>query len=961
MAAYSSTQSGNFNNPATWGGSGWPNLDGDTFTVNAGHTITYNLTTPLHGGLGSGVVNAGGTFIMDTNTVIRFNAASTWHFNCNGNYIARPGSKTLLKGTTTSNRVFDIRPLSFQPTTVTGVSGQNTVTVASNVSQIIVGNKVAATGIAADARVTAINGNILTLSANNTGTVSGTLTVGNYVEIIGSEPMPITTVSSAITTAEHQQGFIDVDNASQFSIGDWIAVYKRGYSDARLDRNDEGFLIHDISSNRIFIREFVGPSTTIQAVNGNIITVGNSKLFRTWQKLIFGTGVNRNIHSITSIDYVTNTITLSDSVTGSVVNEVIYTTGPLQKKNVGDKVRKIATTVLTQAASNANQITLTDISGFQIGDEVLIDALWHPTATSYTDEFPEKRNITNIVGNTITLNQSLGYIAFAGAFVTKLNKDIKYIGDYETTLTLSSPQTFAVGDVITQAVSNAKGIVKTATTNSTTVLIQDIFGQFQTGSSSGQWVSRNGTPLGSGNVSISTISVSTSQGHSGFSLGRAGAHTSNQLPVLYFRNVEVAHFSDADTTSSRFFIRGSWSTHENINGGAEFEGITFMKPNQTDNFNYQDNSIFFNRYVQDATLRCSVAWNTVNGIWTNEGYELRNLGVYNNISSRSENVGLLISNLDRADTGFGITGGAWEFSHNYIHRSDDNGIQLDVCRSAGRGIHHNWVNVSQARSLLIERTYSQAVMYQNRFQSYFEPVFALGSNEHNLIYNEWIPGNNFNDFTIDAGSQRNNYSVSFSSSVVSLEHNYFIDGVTVFFPGTMRVWDNTEQAWRCYFDDDIGTLDYGYSEVYYIPANATLKAKGTIKLVSDFGTIAPKLEIRGAIDRVYAGTEGSFSGDQPFRGFTVSADFNASNKSTYQSVEVTFPPKPWGRCVTVGIINKSSTSNSWRGWWEKPIEVKLDILPDTPFLQTGYNKFSGIIGSGTDFTQQNIRIGGRLN
>ncbi len=40
MAAYSSTQSGNFNNSATWGGAGWPDQDTDTFTVNAGHTVT---------------------------------------------------------------------------------------------------------------------------------------------------------------------------------------------------------------------------------------------------------------------------------------------------------------------------------------------------------------------------------------------------------------------------------------------------------------------------------------------------------------------------------------------------------------------------------------------------------------------------------------------------------------------------------------------------------------------------------------------------------------------------------------------------------------------------------------------------------------------------------------------------------------------------------------------------------
>lgn len=39
---YTSTQSGNFNDPNTWGGGGWPSANGDTFTVTAGHTVTVN-------------------------------------------------------------------------------------------------------------------------------------------------------------------------------------------------------------------------------------------------------------------------------------------------------------------------------------------------------------------------------------------------------------------------------------------------------------------------------------------------------------------------------------------------------------------------------------------------------------------------------------------------------------------------------------------------------------------------------------------------------------------------------------------------------------------------------------------------------------------------------------------------------------------------------------------------------
>jgi len=65
--------------------------------------------------------------------------------------------------------------------TATGVSGQNTVTLTSTPGQsLVVGMYVTGTGIASGATITVtgtgISGGTVTLSANNTGTVSGTLT-----------------------------------------------------------------------------------------------------------------------------------------------------------------------------------------------------------------------------------------------------------------------------------------------------------------------------------------------------------------------------------------------------------------------------------------------------------------------------------------------------------------------------------------------------------------------------------------------------------------------------------------------------------------------------------------------------------------------------------------------------------------------------------------------------------------
>lgn len=958
MPAYSSTQSGNFSNPATWGGGGYPNLDADTFTINAGHDVTYDLTTPLTNGLGASTVNAGGTLRFNQNTEIRFNGV----FTCNGNFFCtQPGVKILLKGTTAADNFFTLNSHSQLTTTGSGIAGLTTVSVASTVG-IIPGIKLSGSGIRTNAKVVSVGiGNVLNLDRTNAGTVSGTLTFGNRVEMIGSEGMPITTLTAGITsTSGFKQGFLSVTNSSSFAVDDWIAVYKRDVPDETgtvgivTGRNDEGFIVHDIQGNNIFIREFVGPTATITGIDTTTsqISVSNAKVFRTWQNLIFGTGSSRNISSITAINTESNIISLGSTITGSVsVGTTIYTTGPLQLKNVGDKVRKCATTVTVQALSTATQISIASTAGFNVGDEILIDSRYVSATdtTNYTDERPEKRNITAISGNTITLNSSLGYVAYPGSFVVRLTRDIKVVGDYETTLVTSAAHGCSVGDVITQAFSNARGVVKTVT-NTTTVVIQDIFGNFITGSTNSPWLSRNGTPIPT-NVFCNTVTLSTAQGHAGFAFARTAANTSNHLGIMYFRDVECTTFSNAADASSRLWIRGQWSSENYWNGGVEVEGITWATPSQSDNFVFRTRRMQFQRYMNDATMRCCAVWNTEGGYQIEEGYNIPNYGLFNNYSSRGETFGLLIGH---------SIGGSWEISHNYIHRCDDIGMNLAVSRYSGRGVHHNWMNVIQGRALSPDSSYGNTLIFrQNRIQNYFNPVTTHGGNAVMLIYNEFIPGFETFDFYFDGGFQNNNFAAGVPDgvTVASLEHNYEEDAVTVFIPNGIRNWDNSEQAWRCYFDND-ANIESGFYEVYYVPANSTLRARATIKLDPAFNGTSPRLEIRSIIDRFYFGVTDNFAGSQPFEGFLVTSNFNTSNLTSYQTVTATLPPKPWGRSVTVGVINLSS--NASEGWWEKPIEVKYDIPPTTPFIQTGINNHSSIVGSGTEFGTRKIRIGGRI-
>jgi len=951
MAAYTSTQSGNFNDAATWGGGGWPNADADTFTVVAGHTVTYNVTTPLNTGLGSSVVNAGGTFILDNNTRIRFDGASTFVMAISGNFTCRSNVEIYLKGTTAADKIFDIRSYTQLTTTANaGVSGQNTVTV-SNSTGIIVGNRISGTGIGTAATVTQINGNILTISTNNTSTVSGTITVGNKVEMIGSEGMPTSNITSAITVSEYQQGFINVANASAFVANDWISAYERGYTDALIDRNDEGFIVHEVSANTIYLREFVGPTTTITSASANTITVANAKKFRTYQKLIFGTDANRNILSITNINNTTNVISLSANVSGNVTSQTVYTTGPFQFKAVNDKVRKVATTVATQAASNATQIILASVAGFNVDDEILIDSRW-PNDSSYTDERPEKRNITAINGNTITLNASLGYIAYVGSFVVRLTRDIKVIGDYETTLTLNAAQSLTAGDEVTQAFSRAKGYVKTTTANTTTVVIQDIFGAFITGSTNNPWISVNGTPL-SGNVFVSSQSLSTTQGHCQFALNRGSAMTTNHLGVLEMRDIEFTTFSNQNSTSSRLWLRGFWSSpNYNGNGGVEFEGLTWHTPSQTDNFNFSTRRFNLQRYLDNATLRCCVCYNSEGGFYADEGYNLTDIGMFNNYSARAENFLYIVQH---------IVGGAWEVAYNYGHRADDIGLLFNVPRYSGRGVHHNWINMAQGRAVQYDISYGQGILlFQNKFEGYFIPVLTFAGRSLLFNYNEFIPVANFFDFGIDTGFQNHNFGVLVDGYIYSLQHNYEADNTVIYIPSGQRVWDGAETAWRCTFDDD-ASVECGFDETIWIPADTAVTITGTIKLDPAFNGTAPKLELLDCNDRFYfGGSQSIMSANHPLVGSRVNANFNASILNRYQSVTITSDAKPFGRYATVGII--CTNANASEGWWEKPVEVTYSSLPDIAQIQAGIMSRSISLSLSNDayLNERKVRLGGRV-
>jgi hypothetical protein len=269
-----------------------------------------------------------------------------------------------------------------------------------------------------------------TTSASVGLVVAGAASTSLIVE--GADGMPSTTLSA---NADNGVTSFSVVDATNFAAGDWIAVFDNTTAQAgnagAATLRDEGFWVHDISGTTIYFRQFVGPTSTITATSGSTITVANAKVFRVGQKLIFGTGVNRNILTINSLNNITNVITLSGSVTGSVVGQIVYETGTDKIHTSGNKVRKVATVTTVSSLSSSNQITVANANMFTAGDEIWVEARSECGGTTdgnwdaYGSYGAYVKTVQSVAGNVITLNAAVGYNVVQGALVTRMTRNVQ--------------------------------------------------------------------------------------------------------------------------------------------------------------------------------------------------------------------------------------------------------------------------------------------------------------------------------------------------------------------------------------------------------------------------------------------------------------------------------------------------------------------------------------------------------
>ena len=370
MATYTSTQSGNFSNSATWGGSG-PPADGDDFVITSGHTVTIDtgIVVPTNG--------YGDSYIYG---ILQSQASQNTTLRMNGRLYIKGGGLLHLR----------------------------------------------------DGATIQING-----SQSDEHGIWQENENGASVIMEGSDGMPFTSLSS--NTNEGSTS-LSCANASSFAVGEWIAVFDNtttvgNTNDHVYQHQDEGFWIHDISSNTIYFRIFGGPNdVSVTAYVDSDLYVSNAKVFRANQKIIFGTGANRNIKTIVSIDYAANKIVCDSAVTGDVSGEIVYLTGTEKYHGISSKVRKVATVTTASSSSGSLSITVADDSMFTAGDEIWIEhrgeadgntdyiGNYDNSSFSYNNRF--KHTIQSVNANVITVDASIPYTVVEGALVTRMSRNI---------------------------------------------------------------------------------------------------------------------------------------------------------------------------------------------------------------------------------------------------------------------------------------------------------------------------------------------------------------------------------------------------------------------------------------------------------------------------------------------------------------------------------------------------------
>jgi len=375
MASLTSSQSGNWSASSTWGGS--TPADGDTFTIAQGHKVTVD--SDQRAGTGFGDILVRGCFHFGTGGKIRINGRVKVQGNGSADY-----SKT------------------------NGVSAQDFTE-----------------GGGSSGALLSATGNDILLEFEGTNSDQHGIWIENVSysswKFIGDDSVTTTELSAI---ANINDDYVTVDSISGFSAGDWVSIYNSDSQDYRI-MNDEGFWVHDIDSTnkRIYTKKYVGPKAIISSASGTSVVVDWSTIWRVGYKVIFGTGSNRNVRTITAINNRTKTLTVDSTISGSISSGTeMYETGLDKKHLVDQQVRRNAGVLTSAAAVNDTTISVSNTTDLSVGDMICVDVN-NDVNTNW--DYNNSYTITGKSGNNLTVTPAIEHIRKVGSIVLKLNRSIQ--------------------------------------------------------------------------------------------------------------------------------------------------------------------------------------------------------------------------------------------------------------------------------------------------------------------------------------------------------------------------------------------------------------------------------------------------------------------------------------------------------------------------------------------------------
>jgi hypothetical protein len=370
MATYTSTQSGDWDVAATWGGGGTPSASGDIANIASGHTVTYDQAVSNQ--LGDVNINTGGILVHSAS--MELNGRMT----INGTLHQKPGSKILFAGDDNQTH---------------GLWMENN----TNAHYIAEGS----------------DGMPTTLSNGAKDIGDTVLTVDDATYFIAGEWIAIYNLDNTSTEG-------DYDDSRYADEGVWIH-----------DKNGNDIYFKQfVGPDDVTLTATADSSaTTITVSNAKVFRVGDRIIFGTGN-----TNRNvcriKTINYKTNVMSLMNLADTNDyTVAGSNASGTyVYKTGFTKPHRDNSRVRKCATVTTAASTSTDTTITLAQDEKFEAGDIIVIEChLQTAGSTSNRDwnSYETRHIVQSRSSNTLTLTAAIGYNVPVGSLVTRLTRDIE--------------------------------------------------------------------------------------------------------------------------------------------------------------------------------------------------------------------------------------------------------------------------------------------------------------------------------------------------------------------------------------------------------------------------------------------------------------------------------------------------------------------------------------------------------